>query len=74
MASSHTIQHDGRASWTLMTAIHDPLRRDLHQVLRSTASHTPARARSIMFTDQLRFHLTAEATAMWSPASRPLLM
>ena len=68
MASSRTIARDGRAGWTLMTAIHDALRRDLDQLLRATAGHTPARARWIMFAGQLRFHLAAEAAAMWSPA------
>jgi Hemerythrin HHE cation binding domain len=72
MASSRTTQRDSRAGWTLMTAIHDALRRDLDQLLRSTAGHTPARARWIMFAGQLRFHLTAEAAAMWSPARAKL--
>ena len=55
-----------------MTAIHDALRRDLDQLLRATAGHTPARARWIMFAGQLRFHLAAEAAAMWSPARAKL--
>jgi hypothetical protein len=67
MTSSHAIHRDGRAGWTLMTAIHDALRRDLDQLLLSTAGHTPPRARWIMFAGQLRFHLTAEAAALWSP-------
>jgi hypothetical protein len=70
MASSRAVARDGRAGWTLMTAIHDALRRDLDQLLRATAGHTPARARWIMFAGQLRFHLAAEAAAMWSPAGR----
>jgi hypothetical protein len=72
MASSHTIQRDGRAGWTLMTAIHDALRRDLDQLLHSTAGHTLTRARWIMFADQLCFHLAVEAAAMWSPARAKL--
>lgn len=72
MASSHTIQRGGRAGWTLMTAIHDALRRDLDQLLRTTAGHTPAQARWIMFAGQLRFHLAAETAAMWPPARAKL--
>jgi hypothetical protein len=35
MTSSHTIERSGRADWTLMTAIHDALRRDLDQLLHT---------------------------------------
>ena len=72
MASSRTIQRDGRAGWALVTAIHDVLRCDLDQLLRSTAGHTPARARWIMFAGQLRFHFAAEHAAMWSPTRAKL--
>ena len=72
MASSHTIERSGRADWTLMTAIHDALRRDLHELLHTTAGPAVARARWIVFRDQLRRHLAAEHAAMWRPARAKL--
>jgi hypothetical protein len=33
------MQLAGRADWTMMTVIHDGLRRDLEQLLHTTASH-----------------------------------
>ena len=69
MASFHTIERRGRADWALMTAIHDALRRDLHELLHTTAGPAVARARWIVFRDQLRRHLAAEHAAMWRPAS-----
>jgi hypothetical protein len=60
-----TSQLTGRADWTLMTAIHDALRRDLEHLLHETASHASARARWSTFRSQLRFHLEAEHAAMW---------
>ena len=68
MASPHTMQHNGQANWMLMTAIHDALRRDLDQLIHTTAIPTVARARWIVFRDQLQFHLAAEHTAMWRSA------
>jgi len=65
MASSSTIQRNDRADWALMNAIHDALRRDLDELLHTTASPTVARARWTVFRDQLRFHLAAENAAMW---------
>jgi hypothetical protein len=38
MASSRTIERSGRPDWTLMTAIHDALRRDLDELITTTAS------------------------------------
>jgi hypothetical protein len=70
--SPQTMQLAGRADWTLMTAIHDALRRDLDQLLHTTASHPQARARWTTFHQQLRSHLAAEHTAMW-PRARPKL-
>jgi hypothetical protein len=72
MASSHTIERSGQAGWTLMTAIHDALHRDLDQLLRTTAGHAPARARWIVFAGQLRFHLASEA-APCGPLTRAKL-
>jgi Hemerythrin HHE cation binding domain len=55
-----------------MTAIYDALRRDLDQLIHTTASRTAARARWIVFRDQLHLHLAAEHTAMWRPARTKL--
>jgi Hemerythrin HHE cation binding domain len=68
MASPHTMQRNGQANWTLMTAIHDALRRDLDQLILTTVIPTAARARWIVFREQLHLHLTAEHTAMWRSA------
>lgn len=65
MTSPDTIQRDGRTDWTLMTTIHAALRRDLDQLLRTTASRTVALARWRLFRDQLRLHLAAEQAAVW---------
>jgi Hemerythrin HHE cation binding domain len=72
MTSPPTIQRDSQADWALMTAIHDALRRDLDQLIHTTASRTAARARWIVFRDQLHLHLAAERTAMWRPAQAKL--
>jgi Hemerythrin HHE cation binding domain len=64
-ASVQTIQHTGRAGWTMMNAIHDALRRDLDQLVHTAASRPATRARWIVFRDQLRFHFAAEHAAMW---------
>jgi hypothetical protein len=68
MESSHTVQHTGRCDWTLMTAIHDALRRDLGQLLYTTASRGAARARWRVFRDQLHYHLATEDAVLWQPA------
>ena len=47
------MQRAGHAGWALMNAIHDALRRDLDELLRTTASRMAARARWIVFRDQL---------------------
>ena len=36
MASPQTIERNGRADWTLMTAIHHALRRDLGELITTT--------------------------------------
>ena len=72
MASPQTIERNGRADWTLMTAIHHALRRDLDELLHTTASRTAARARWIVFRDELRLHLAAESAAMWPQARAKL--
>jgi len=48
-------------------AIHEAFRRDLGQLLATTASRRAVRARWIVFCDQLRFHLGAEDAALWPP-------
>src|SRR5262250_3899836 len=72
MAAPPTIARSGRADWTLKTAIHDALRRDLDELLHTTAGPAAARARWIVFRDQLRRHLAAEHAAMWRPARAKL--
>ena len=73
MAPPHSMQLTGRADWTLMTAIHDALRRDLDQLMDTTDSHAPARVRWTTFRAQLHFHLTAEQTTMWPRARERLI-
>lgn len=72
MGSLDTIQRHDRSGWTLMNAIHDALRRDMDALLHPAASGAAARARWIMFRDQLRFHLAAEHAAIWRPARAKL--
>jgi hypothetical protein len=72
MASPPAIQRNGRADWTLMSAIHDALRRNLDQLLHTTASRTAARARWVVFRDQLHRHLAAEHAAIRRPARAKL--
>jgi hypothetical protein len=68
MASPRTSQRTSRPDWTLMNAIHDALRRDLDQLLRTTASRAAARARWEVFRAHLRYHLATEEVVMWQPA------
>ncbi|HEY2577024.1 MAG TPA: hemerythrin domain-containing protein, partial [Streptosporangiaceae bacterium] len=68
MASPEIIARTGQCDWMLMTAIHDALRRDLDQLLQTTASRAAARTRWRVFSGQLRFHLATEETVMWRPA------
>jgi hypothetical protein len=68
MASPDTIARTGRSDWTLMTAIHDALRRDLNQLIHTAASRAAARARWRIFHRHLHFHLAAEDAVVWRPA------
>jgi hypothetical protein len=68
MASPYIMQRNGQSNWTLMTAIHDALRRELDQLIHPSVIPAAARARWIAFRDQLHLHLAAEHTAMWRPA------
>jgi hypothetical protein len=72
MISPLTMQRTGHSGWALMTAIHDALRRDLDELLHTTASRTAAQTRWIVFRDQLRYHLAAEQTTLW-PLARAKL-
>jgi hemerythrin-like domain-containing protein len=72
MASPPTTRLSSRADWTLMGAIHDALRRDLDQLLHTTASGTAVRARWVVFRDQLHLHLAAEQEVVW-PLARAKL-
>ena len=62
-----TIRYSGQSGWAVMTAIHDALRRDLDELLDTTASQARAQARWAVFRDQLDFHLAAEQAVMWLP-------
>ena len=68
MVSPDTISRAGRSDWTLMIAIHDALRRDLDELLHTTAGRAAARTRWNVFRGHLRFHLAAEDAVMWWPA------
>jgi Hemerythrin HHE cation binding domain len=72
MASPRTIQRNSPADWMLMTAIHDALRRDLDELLSTTADRTAARARWNVFSGQLHLHLATEEAALWRPARAKL--
>jgi hypothetical protein len=72
MASPRTGQRTGRSDWTLMNAIHDALRRDLDQLLQTTAGRPAARARWNLFRGHLHYHLATEDAVMWQPARERL--
>jgi iron-sulfur cluster repair protein YtfE (RIC family) len=69
MTQQHaTIRRSGQSSWLLTNAaVHEAFRRDLGQLLATTASRRAVRARWNVFCDQLRFHLGAEDAALWPP-------
>ena len=69
MTQQHaTIRRSGQSSWLLTNAaVHKAFRRDLGQLLATTASRRAVRARWNVFCDQLRFHLGAEDAALWPP-------
>ena len=69
MAQQHaTIRRSGQSGWLLTNAaIHEAFRRDLGQLLATTAGRRAGRARWNVFCDQLRFHLGAEDAALWPP-------
>jgi hypothetical protein len=69
MTQQHaTIRRSGQSSWLLTNAaVHKAFRRDLGQLLATTANRRAVRARWNVFCDQLRFHLGAEDAALWPP-------
>ena len=67
-----TLTRDWRHDWLLMKALHDAFRRDLDQLLTTTADGAAIRARWQIFCGQLHFHHTAEDTAMWPPVRAKL--
>src|SRR5262249_36100778 len=72
MAAPPTIARPVRADWTLMTAIHAALRRDVARLLPPRAGPAAARARWTAFRGQLHRHLAAEQAALWRPARAKL--
>jgi len=63
-----TILPSGQSSWLLANAVvHEAFRRDLRELLATTASRRAVRDRWKVFCDQLRFHLGAEDAALWPP-------
>lgn len=67
MTEHDTVPRDRRQDWLLMNALHDAFRRDLDQLMRTTAGQAAVRSRWQTFRGQLHFHHTAEDTEMWPP-------
>lgn len=67
MTEHDTVARDRRRDWLLMNALHDAFRRDLDQLMHSTAGEAAVRTRWQIFRGQLHFHHTAEDTEMWPP-------
>ncbi len=72
MTEPSTTERRGSSDWTLMNAQHDAFRRDLDNLLATSAGRSAVRARWTVFRDQLRFHHTAEDEAMWPPVRAKL--
>jgi hypothetical protein len=72
MTEHDTLRRDWREDWILMNALHDAFRRDLDQLLDTTADDDAVRRRWRLFRDQLLFHHTAEDSAMWPPVRAKL--
>jgi Hemerythrin HHE cation binding domain len=72
MTEHDTLPRNWREDWILMNALHDAFRRDLDQLLATTADDAAIWARWQVFRDQLHFHHTAEDTAMWPPVRAKL--
>lgn len=67
MTEHSTMPRDRRGDWLVMNALHDAFRRDLDQLMHTTAPGAAVRDRWQTFRGQLHFHHTAEDTAMWPP-------
>ena len=72
MTEHHTVSSDRRDDWLVMNALHDAFRRDLDQLMHTTAGQDAVRSRWQTFRRQLHFHHTAEDTAMWPPVRERL--
>jgi hypothetical protein len=68
MAPPRTSQRTGQPGWTMMTAVHDALRRDLDQLIHTTASRAAGRVRWGVFRGHLQYHLATEDALIWRPA------
>ena len=73
MTEHDTMPRDRRDDWLVMNALHDAFRRDLDQLLDTTAGPAAVRARWQGFRGQLHFHHTAEDTVMWPPVRAKLI-
>jgi hypothetical protein len=67
MTEHDTVARDRRDDWLVMNALHDAFRRDLDQLVHTTAGQDAVRSRWQTFRGQLHFHHTAEDDAMWPP-------
>jgi iron-sulfur cluster repair protein YtfE (RIC family) len=72
MTEHDTVPRDRREDWLVMNALHDAFRRDLEQLMHTTAGQAAIRSRWQTFRGQLHFHHTAEDTAMWPPVRERL--
>jgi iron-sulfur cluster repair protein YtfE (RIC family) len=72
MTEPATTRRSRSSDWTPMHVQHDAFRRDLDGLLATSAGRTGVWARWTMLRDQLRFHHTAEDTAMWPPVRAKL--
>ncbi len=71
MAPPRISQRTGQPGWTMMTAIHDALRRDPDQLIHTTASPAAGQVRWGVFRGHLQYHLVTEDTLMWRPGPGP---
>ena len=72
MTEHGTLAADRRRDWLVMNALHDAFRRDLDQLMHSTAGQAAIASRWQTFRSQLHFHHTSEDTEMWPPVQARL--
>jgi hypothetical protein len=72
MTEHDTVPRDRRDDWLVMNVLHDAFRRDLDQLMHTTAGEAAVQARWQTFRSQLHFHHTAEDTEMWPPVRERL--